>query len=190
MSTFFVIIVSLIILQRLIELAIAKNNEKYMYSLGGYEVGAEHYKYIVILHTTFFISLISEVYFSQRSMPGWWKITFSIFVFAQVLRGWCLASLGRFWNTKIIVLPAAEVVRKGPYKLLRHPNYLVVITELLVLPLTFGAFYTAIIMSAVNALLLTIRIRTEEKALAGICEYDEIMRYIPRFIPVKRQKIE
>ena len=92
------------------------------------------------------------------------------------MRIWCLTSLGKFWNTKIIILPGADVVIKGPYKFIRHPNYLIVTTELLVLPLLFSAYFTAIVFSILNIWMLSVRIPTEERALKEVTNYKEEFR--------------
>ena len=120
------------------------------------------------------------MHFSFRSLqksfclivPSRWFGRFSWnFYCGTSARIWCLASLGKFWNTKIIILPGADVVRKGPYKWIRHPNYLIVTTELLVLPLLFGAYFTAIIFAFLNVWMLSVRIPAEEKALKEATNY-------------------
>ena len=167
------IVLTIVISQRLIELLIAKRNEKWMKSEGAFEAGASHYPYMVAMHVFFFIVLISEVVFLHRQLSFLWPIWLGIFLAAQILRIWCLTSLGKYWNTKIIVLPNARVVRKGPYKWLRHPNYIIVATELLVLPLLFNAIFTAIIFSLLNIWMMTVRIPTEEQALRKATNYSE-----------------
>lgn len=167
----FSFIISFIIAQRLVELAIAKNNEGWMFKQGAYEVGADHYPWMVAMHCAFFFSLIVEIILFNRPLSFVWPLFFGLFVVAQVLRIWCLISLGRFWNTKIIILPGADVVRKGPYKWIRHPNYLIVTTELLVLPLFFSAYWTAIVFGLLNVWMLSVRIPAEEKALKEATNY-------------------
>lgn len=167
------IVISIVILQRIIELMIAKRNEKWMKSEGAFEAGASHYPYMVAMHVFFFVALISEVLLLHRTISSIWPIWLTIFLAAQLLRIWCLASLGKFWNTKIIVLPNAQVVRKGPYKWLRHPNYVIVATELLVLPLLCNAIFTAVVFSLLNIWMMTVRIPTEEKALREATNYTE-----------------
>lgn len=169
----FVIVISIVILQRLIELLVARRNEKWMKSQGAFEAGSTHYPFMVGMHILFFISLILEVLFFQRQLSSIWPVLLTIFLMTQILRIWCLASLGRFWNTKIIVLPNAQVVRKGPYKWIRHPNYIIVATELLVLPLLFNAFFTAVLFTLLNCWMMTVRIPTEEKALKEATNYKE-----------------
>lgn len=164
--TFFYILVGLVILQRLLEIIYARFNEQRMKSQGAIEAGAEHYKWIVLLHVLFFVSLIVETTYLGGGVETGWMFFLIIFIVAQLLRVWTLVSLGRFWNTKILVLPGAEKVRRGPYKWVPHPNYVVVAMEIATLPLIFGAWRTALLFSIANALLLLmVRIPAEEKAL-------------------------
>ncbi|QUW23181.1 isoprenylcysteine carboxyl methyltransferase [Sporosarcina sp. Marseille-Q4063] len=169
----FYIIIAIVIIQRIVELVIAKRNEKWMRSQGAFEAGAEHYPIMVAMHIAFFISLLIEVLVLDRPLSPLWIPLLSIFLIAQVARVWCLASLGKFWNTKIIILPGADVVKKGPYQFIRHPNYVIVATELLVLPLIFNAYFTAIVFSILNIWMLSVRIPTEEKALKEVTNYKE-----------------
>ncbi|MGK7378900.1 isoprenylcysteine carboxyl methyltransferase family protein [Planococcus sp. 1R117A] len=169
--TFFYLLVGFVIVQRLLEVMYAKSNERTMKSQGAIEAGADHYKWIVLLHVLFFVSLIAEVLFIQKGLGKAWAAFLVILIIAQILRIWALASLGRFWNTKIIVLPGAEKVKKGPYRWLPHPNYIVVSLEIAALPLIFGAWRTAVVFSIANAfLLLFVRIPAEEKALQELEE--------------------
>jgi methyltransferase len=184
---FFWVFISVVIVQRLIELIIAKRNAIFMKAQGAIEIGREHYKWIVLVHIFLFLSLIIEVVGWDKSRPEAWWIPFGIFLIAQGLRVWCIASLGRYWNTRIFVLPGMEIVSKGPYRWMRHPNYAVVITEILVIPLIFGAYATAIIASAANlAVLLAFRIPAEEQALIELTNYDSEMDNVSRFVPSKR----
>ncbi len=169
----FSIVISIVILQRLVELVVAKRNEKWMRGQGAFEAGAAHYPVMVSMHIAFFISLIAEVFLFGKSLSSVWIIFLVIFLVTQLARIWCLTSLGKFWNTKIIILPGADVVQKGPYKWIRHPNYLIVATELLVLPLMFGAYLTAIIFTLLNVWMLSVRIPLEEKALKEATNYRE-----------------
>ncbi|GED70322.1 hypothetical protein BRE01_40240 [Brevibacillus reuszeri] len=166
--TFFAIILGMVLVQRFYELYLASRNAKYIRARGGYEIGAEHYKYIVGLHLFFFLSLLLEV--STRSSPfrlaSWWMYPFCFFLLAQLLRYWCIRSLGKHWNTRILIVPGVQPVVRGPYRFLRHPNYLVVAIELCCLPLIFSAYVTAILFSVLNAwVLLRIRIPLEERSL-------------------------
>lgn len=166
MTPFFAVIFIFVILQRLAEVIYAKSNEKRMKQQGAIESGASHYKWIVLLHVLFFISLLIEVLFFEMADTGIRWLFLIVFIVAQILRVWALASLGQFWNTKILVLPGAEKVKKGPYRWIPHPNYVVVALEIFSLPLIFGAWRTALVFSIANALLLLlVRIPAEEEAL-------------------------
>lgn len=144
-----------------------------MRSQGAFEAGAKHYPVMVAMHVMFFISLVVEVLLVNRPLSPIWIILLVIFLMAQALRVWCLTSLGKFWNTRIIILPGANVVKKGPYAFMRHPNYVIVTTELLVLPLIFSAYFTAILFTILNIWMLSVRIPVEEKALKQATNYKE-----------------
>lgn len=162
---FFALFIAFVIIQRLIELAMAKSNEKWSKNQGAIEFGSEHYKYIITLHVLFFISLIIEYWLDPELIDGWPAIL-AIFLCAQILRYWSIFSLGKHWNTKILVIPDAPPVRKGPYRYMKHPNYFVVAIELITIPLMFGAYVTAFVFSVLNFILLYfIRIPKEEQAL-------------------------
>ncbi|WP_033543848.1 isoprenylcysteine carboxyl methyltransferase family protein [Planococcus sp. CAU13] len=166
MTPFFAVVFIFVIVQRLAEMLYAKSNEKRMKQQGAVESGAAHYKWIVLLHVLFFIALLIEVLYFDLFGNSFWWLFLVIFITAQILRVWALASLGQFWNTKILVLPGAEKVRKGPYRWIPHPNYVVVALEIFSLPLIFGAWRTALVFTVANALLLLlVRIPAEEEAL-------------------------
>ena len=173
----FYIILSIVIVQRLLELVIAKRNEKNMRAQGAYEVGASHYPLMILLHVSFFISLLVEVTTFNLTPSPLFLVFLILFLCVQGLRVWCLMSLGSFWNTKIIILPGANVVTKGPYKYLRHPNYLVVSMEIALLPLMFEAYFTAICFTILNAMMLSIRIPTEERALKEATNYEQYVQH-------------
>jgi methyltransferase len=167
MSIFWTVL-CVVLAQRISELMVAKRNARWIRASGGYEVGANHYKYIVLVHISFFVSLIAEVHYGGglQALPAWWFIPFSYFVLAQLMRYWCILSLGRHWNTRILILPGTPPVRRGPYRFIRHPNYLVVAIELFALPLVFHAFATAIVFTLLNAwILLRVRIPLETSAV-------------------------
>lgn len=173
----FYIILSIVVVQRLLELVIAKKNEKNMRAQGAYEVGASHYPLMILLHVSFFISLLVEVTTFNLTPSPLFLVFLVMFLCVQGLRIWCLTSLGSFWNTKIIILPGANVVTKGPYKYLRHPNYLVVSMEIALLPLMFEAYFTAICFTILNAIMLSIRIPTEERALKEATNYEQYVQH-------------
>jgi methyltransferase len=179
----FSIFISVMIVQRLLELVIARRNERWMKSQGAIEFGMKHYQYIVLMHSLFFAFLLFEKITFSRELSSFWPLLAAVFVCAQLIRVWAISSLGSYWNTKIIVLPNVDVVRKGPYRYLKHPNYLVVSLELLVVPLLFGAYITAVLFTLLNILMLSIRIPAEEKALRELTEYAGSFGSCNRFLP-------
>ncbi|WP_139488756.1 isoprenylcysteine carboxyl methyltransferase family protein [Brevibacillus dissolubilis] len=188
--TWFHAVLAFVILQRLFEQVIAKRNAAFMRSIGGYEVGSEHYPYIVAVHMGFFLSLFAEVYARglQNALPSAAPLT--VFLVVQFIRAWCLLSLGKFWNTRIIVLPGSEPVVHGPYRYMRHPNYMVVVLELLALPMAFGAVITAAVFSVLNIFVLRERIRVEEAVLCKETGYEEAMKTKWRLLGARRRSDE
>jgi methyltransferase len=179
----FFLFISVLIIQRLLELGIARRNEKWMKERGAIEFGMKHYQFIVLMHSLFFVVFIFEKVTFSRELSSFWPLLAAVFVCAQLIRVWAISSLGTFWNTKIIVLPNVEVVRKGPYRFIKHPNYLVVSIELLVVPLMFGAYVTACLFTLLNVIMLSIRIPAEEKALRELTEYEGSFEKCNRFLP-------
>ena len=169
----FGILIAFVIAQRLVELRIARRNELWMKKQGAKEYGERHYIFMVLIHVSFFVSLIAEVFFVRRGLSPYWPFFLAVFILVQLARVWVIASLGKYWNTKIIVLPNIQVVAKGPFKYVRHPNYLIVTIELIVIPLIFQAYFTAIIFFVLNQVILAIRIPAEEKALRENTDYGE-----------------
>jgi methyltransferase len=168
MMNFFFTLFSLVVAQRLIELILAKKHERVMKEAGGHEEGAEHYKWVVTLHIGFFISLFVEVLVKGNEQLAFSLPPLVLFLLAQILRIWTIASLGSHWNTKIIVMPGADLVRKGPYKWIKHPNYLIVAVEIVVFPLIFHAIFTAVLFTLLNAAMMFVRIPAEEAALRSV----------------------
>lgn len=162
--TFFLLI-SVLILQRIFELVLSKRNERRLRAQGAIESGKSHYPVIVALHVAFFISLVVEVIALDRTSARWWWVPFAFFLIAQILRYWSIATLGRRWNTRILVLPGAAPITIGPYRYFRHPNYVAVAIELLSIPLIFQAYFTAIVFTLLNAIVMAVRITAEERAL-------------------------
>ncbi|WP_017379984.1 isoprenylcysteine carboxyl methyltransferase family protein [Paenisporosarcina sp. TG-14] len=170
----FLSVIGFVIVQRIVELFVARNNEVWMRSQGAYEVGASHYPFMVAIHVGFFISLIFEFVIFGRSLSANFLLFFVIFLGLQMMRVWVISSLGRFWNTKIIVLPGAHVVNKGPFRLIKHPNYVVVSCEIFIIPLMFGAYFTALVFTLFNLIILSIRIPIEEAALREVTDYKQV----------------
>ena len=151
-------------LQRLIEFVIANRNTRALLAEGAYEVGRGHYPAIVFLHTAWLAVLWAFFLFDLTLFQPWAAIAYLL---VQVLRVWTLVSLGRYWTARIIVVPNAPLVRKGPYRFMRHPNYLVVVLEIALLPLALDAWPLALGFSAVNAIVLAWRIREENATFLG-----------------------
>jgi methyltransferase len=156
------VILALVTLQRLSELWLSNRNTRRLMSEGAYEVAPGHYPLIVAVHALWLAALWWLV--PPQPIDGFWL---GMFVLIELARIWVIASLGKRWTTRIIVLPEAPLVRRGPYRWVNHPNYLVVIAEIAVLPLAFGLWQLALIFSALNAGVLTVRIREENRALRG-----------------------
>jgi len=155
-------IVLLVAAQRLAELVYARRNARRLLAAGGIEHGRGRYPLLVLLHAAWLTALFFFV--PPEAKVSWFLI--AAYLALQAARLWVLASLGRFWTTRVITLPDAPLVERGPYRWFRHPNYLVAAAEIAVLPLAFGAWQLALGFSLANAALLADRIRTEETALA------------------------
>lgn len=152
---------ALVALQRVVELFFAARNTRRLLARGGVEIGAVQYPFIVLLHAAWLASM--AILIPPATVPNWWWL--GLYALLQPLRVWTIASLGPYWTTRIITLPGAPLMRRGPYRLLRHPNYAIVCAEIFVLPVAFGAMEIAILFSFFNAALLSWRIRTEERVL-------------------------
>jgi methyltransferase len=155
-------VLGLVVLQRLAELVLAARNTSRLRAAGAFELDARGYPAFVLLHGGWLVSLALLV---PATAPPSWPLL-AVYAVLQLGRVWILASLGRRWTTRIIVLPGAPLVRRGPYRFVRHPNYLIVAAEIAVLPLAFGAVAIAIVFSLANLLLVVRRIAIEERVLA------------------------
>jgi methyltransferase len=156
-----IVILALVTLQRVGELWLSNRNTRRLLAQGAREYGQSHYPLIVAVHALWLVALWWLA--PGRHVFAFWLV---LYVLLQVARTWVLATLGQRWTTRIIILPGAPLVRRGPYRLVNHPNYVVVIGEIAVLPLVFGLWQIALIFSLLNAGILTIRIREENRALA------------------------
>ena len=142
-----------------------------------------------ILHTTFLFACGTEALFLHREfVPVIGYPMLGLAILTQGLRYWAVSSLGENWNVRVIVVPGQKIVNKGPYKFLRHPNYLAVIIEGAALPMIFNAWITAIGFTVLNALLLYVRIKCEEGALSKNSDYDLDFGKHPRFIPIGKER--
>ena len=157
--------VTLVAMQRLLELFYSLRNERKLRARGAVERGRGHYPVIVAVHTLWLASTLVEGLQRGPEIPAWWPLPLAAFLLVQPLRYWAILSLGTNWNTRVLVVPGGELVRRGPYRYFPHPNYVVVAVEVLTFPLIFGAWITAIVFSLLNAALLYVRIKTENRAL-------------------------
>ncbi|MBA2173925.1 hypothetical protein H0266_03330 [Halobacillus locisalis] len=154
-----------LVIQRLSELAIASSNKKWMLARGGKETGEGHYFLFILLHSLFFVSIAAEYFWTPFQLTWSFWVALVAFILLQVMRIWCIATLGRRWNTRIIILPDEEPIQKGIYRFMSHPNYVIVFFELLVIPVLFHAYLTAVIFPILHVLVLTVRVPAEERAL-------------------------
>jgi methyltransferase len=152
----------LVLLQRVVELVLARRNTVQLRRLGAVEADAEGYPYFVLLHAGWLVSL--AIFVPASATPVWPLL--GLFALLQLGRLWVISSLGNYWTTRIVSLPGVPLVQTGPFRWFRHPNYLLVIAEIAVLPLAFGAVPIAVSFSAVNLILIIRRIRIEESVLA------------------------
>jgi methyltransferase len=155
---------------RLVELRVARRHSTWARERGGVETGAGHYPVMVALHTSLLVGCVLEVFLADRPFLPWlgWPMVV-LLVLAHALRWWCIRTLGPQWNTRIVVVPGMPVVTSGPYRRLRHPNYVAVVLEGIALPLIHTAWITAVVFGVANlVLLLRFRIPAEERALAEL----------------------
>jgi methyltransferase len=165
--TFFTVLVALVGVERFAELVVSRRNAAWSLSHGGFETGREHYPVMVVLHTALLVGMLLEAWIRRPEVDAWLAYPMVALVLAsQALRWWCIATLGRRWNTRVIVVPGLPLVRSGPYRYFSHPNYVAVVIEGVALPLVHAAWMTAVVFTAANAALLTVRLRVENAALA------------------------
>ncbi|MGZ5396977.1 MAG: isoprenylcysteine carboxyl methyltransferase family protein [Mycobacterium sp.] len=165
----YVLLISVIAVERLAELVVSKRNWAWSRECGGVEFGAGHYPVMVVLHIGLLAGCLVEVFALARPfIPalGWSML--AVVLAAQALRWWCISTLGHQWNTRVIVVPGAPRVTGGPYRLIPHPNYVAVVLEGIALPLVHSAWITALVFTALNAELLRTRIKVENRALASL----------------------
>jgi methyltransferase len=152
--------------ERLVELVVSQRNARWSFANGGREFGRGHYPVMVSIHALLLVSCIVEVAALHRPFIPWLGWPMVVLVAASTgMRWWCVATLGKHWNPRLIVIPGAELVRRGPYRLIHHPNYTAVAVEVTALPLVHSAWLTAIVFTIANALVLRVRIQSENMAL-------------------------
>ncbi|BBY80262.1 isoprenylcysteine carboxyl methyltransferase family protein [Mycolicibacterium pulveris] len=165
----YLLLVGAIAVERVAELVVAQRNLLWSRSRGGVEWGARHYPAMVALHTGLLAGCVIEVVVLHRPFLAWLGLPMlGLVVAAQGLRWWCVATLGRQWNTRVIVIPGATRVDRGPYRVVPHPNYVAVVLEGMALPLVHTAWLTAVVFTVLNAALLRTRIKVENAALAEL----------------------
>jgi methyltransferase len=166
--TWFVVLLGLVAVERLAELVVSRRNTAWSLARGGEEHGAGHYPVMVALHSMLLVGAATEVMVAARPFVpalGWPML--GLVVAAQALRWWCIRTLGKRWSTRVVVVPGLPLVDTGPYRVMRHPNYLAVVVEGIALPLVHSAWVTAALFTALNLALLRVRVRVEETALTG-----------------------
>lgn len=153
--------------QRLLELRVSRRNERRARGRGAVEYGRGHYPAMVALHALWLVSTLAEGALRGPEATLWY-VPLAAFLLVQPLRYWAILSLGASWNVRVLVIPGARRLRRGPYRYLSHPNYLVVAVEVATFPLIFGAWATALVFTLLNAAFLYVRVRAEEHALSEL----------------------
>jgi methyltransferase len=155
-------------LERLAELVVSRRNAAWSVARGGVESGRGHYPAMVVLHTGLLVGALVEVWVADPPFLPWlgWP-ALALVLASQGLRWWCISTLGPRWNTRVIVVPGLPLVTSGPYRWFSHPNYVAVVVEGVALPLVHTAWVTAVVFTVLNAALLTVRLRVENRALAA-----------------------
>ena len=167
-QTLYLVLLLAVGVERLVELVVSRRHAAWAFARGGVESGRAHFPAMVALHTGLLVGCAAEVVLADRPFVPWLGWPMLVLVLgSQGLRWWCVATLGPQWNTRVIVVPGLPLVRRGPYRWLRHPNYVAVVVEGLALPLVHTAWVTALAFTVLDALVLSVRIRVEDQALAG-----------------------
>ncbi len=167
----FTLLIAAVALERLAELVVSTRNAAWSFARGGVESGQRHYVVMVVLHTGLLVGALVEVWVRQPDfVPALGWTMFALVVASQALRWWCIATLGRQWNTRVIVVPGLARVNGGPYRHLSHPNYVAVVLEGIALPLVHSAWITAAVFTVSNAVLMAVRIRVENRALEATAD--------------------
>jgi methyltransferase len=166
---FFTVVVALVGVERLVELRVSNRNAAWSLERGGVETGRGHYPVMVVLHTGLLVGMLVEAWVRRPDVPGLLAAGMLVLaVGSQALRWWCIRTLGRRWNTRVIVVPGLPLVDRGPYRFFSHPNYVAVVVEGVALPLVHAAWITATVFTLANAALLAVRLRVENTALGGL----------------------
>lgn len=180
----YLLFLALIAGERLLELRQSRRHTEWALHHGGIEYGSEHFVFMKLLHTGFFLAATAEVVLLERPFLPWLAVPMlALVAFAQALRFWSMRALGPRWNVRVIVVPGMPAVATGPYRFLKHPNYLAVVLEGFAIPLVHTAWMTAVAFSFLDAWLLKVRIRCEERALAEHGGYQDGVGERRRFLP-------
>ncbi len=165
----FTILIALVAVERVVELVVSKRNLRWSAEHGGVEYGRSHYPYMVVLHVFLLVGSLVEVWVWQKPLiPALAWAMFALVLASQALRWWCIATLGKRWNTLVVIIPGLPRVTGGPYRWLNHPNYVAVVIEGIALPMVGFAWVTALVFTALNLPLLAVRLRVENEALGTL----------------------
>jgi methyltransferase len=178
----YLVFLALLYAERGMELLVSRRHARLAFDAGGMETGRGQYRVMVAVHALFPLACGGEVLALHRTFPG--ALGFAALaaaLAAQALRWWAAATLGPRWSTRIIVVPGTRPVTSGPYRYVRHPNYLAVMLEAMTVPLIHAAWLSAIVFVAANAALLSVRVPAEERAMGE--EYSRAFAGLPRFVP-------
>jgi methyltransferase len=182
----YLVLIGAVGLERMVELGISARNRARALAAGGRELQAPHFRVMALVHTLFLAACVLEVWLLGRGFdPRIGLPALGVVLLAQALRYWAIATLGPRWNVRIVVVPDVAPITAGPYRFIRHPNYLAVVAEIAALPMVHGAWLTALVFSLANALLLAGRIPAEEQALGTF--YARAFAATPRFLPLTRR---
>ncbi|NVN49445.1 isoprenylcysteine carboxyl methyltransferase family protein [Mycolicibacterium hippocampi] len=163
----YTVLIAAVGVERIAELVVSQRNLKWSRAHGGVEFGAGHYPVMVLLHTGLLVGCLVEAAHREFIPTLGWSM-FAVVIAAQGLRWWCITTLGRQWNTRVMVVPDAGRITGGPYRFLSHPNYVAVVLEGVALPLVHSAWITATVFTVLNAVLLWVRISVEDEALESL----------------------
>lgn len=163
----FTLVILLVACERVVELVVSKRNLDWSFAQGGIEYGRLHYKYMVVIHIFLLAGALGEVWASRPILDPvlFWGF-FALAMGSQALRWWCIGTLGKRWNTLVVIIPGLPVVKSGPYRWLKHPNYVAVVIEGIALPMVGFSWRTALIFTLLNIFVLSARLKSENAALA------------------------
>lgn len=176
--------VLIILFESLVEAAISRKNSVALIARGAIDIAPYLFPLMVLLYVFQFVGSLFEYYTASREVSATWLLIFgSVVLAAKALKFWAISALGSFWTMKVLIVPGSQTVTTGPYRWIRHPNYIAVVTESLALPLMGKAFVTTVCVAVVFSCLLFLRIRAEEHALIQYTDYSKTMATKRRFIP-------